>query len=351
MTAGDLAARGLTGLRLLHLNESPYPPSPRALAAITASAAEMHRYPAVRGQPLADALAARTGIAPNRIIIGSGSGELILFACLLTLSPGDNIVGPAPTFPAYAHAARLFGAATLRAKLDAAGAPDTRTLAAAITDRTRLVFCCTPNPPSGNIMSAAAIEALATAVPESALLVVDEAYYEFARFEGGPDLLTVLSKRRGPWLVLRTFSKAYSLAGLRIGYALCGSDDVAEAFRRAMVPYNVTNVGLAAAHAALDDDAYLQHTLGLVVGERRRLGDGLARLGLAPLASVANFLSVALPGPASPVVEALRQRGILVRDWRDPDHLREIRITIGTSDDTDAVIRALGEILSSGGAA
>jgi histidinol-phosphate aminotransferase len=346
-TAGDLAARGLSGLRLLHLNESPYPPSPRALAAMARAGTALHRYPAVRGQPLAAALATRTGIPASRIVIGSGSGELILFACILTLLPGDHVVGPAPSFPAYAHAARLFGAATLRAKLDAAGAPDAQTLVAAITNRTRLVFTCTPNPPSGGMMDEAALAALAAGVPETVLLVVDEAYHEFARRENGPDVLAVLAQRRGPWIVLRTFSKAYGLAGLRIGYALCGSDDVADAFRRAMVPYNVTNVGLDAAVAALEDEAHLDLTVELVARERRRLGDGLTRLGLAPLPSVANFLSVRLPGPAADMVAALRQRGILVRDWRDPDHLNEIRITIGTPDDTNAVVQAMAEIVAS----
>lgn len=345
-TAGDLAALNLSGLHLLHLNESPYPPSPRAIEAAIASTADLHRYPAVRGQPLADALAKRTGIMPHRIIIGSGSGELILFSCHVTLSPGDHAVGPAPSFPGYTHAIRLFGGTLIRAKLDRDGAPDARALAAAVTDKTRLVFCCTPNPPSGGMMGAAAIEELAGSVPDTALLVVDEAYYEFARLEGGPDVLSILSKRRGPWLVLRTFSKGYGLASIRIGYALCGSDSVAEALRRAMVPYNTTNVGLAAAHAALEDEAHLAHTLGLIVRERQRMIEGLRGLGLSPMPSFANFVSATLPVSADAAMEELRRRSILVRSWRDPEHLREIRITVGTADDTDAVMRAMSEMLS-----
>lgn len=346
-TAGDLAAKNLTGLRLLHLNESPYPPSPRAIDAAIAGTADLHRYPAVRGQPLADALAARTGIAPHRIIIGCGSGELILFSCHMTISPGDQAVGPAPTFPGYWHAVRLFGGTTIRTKLDRNGAPDARALAAAITDKTRLVFTCTPNPPSGGMMDAAAIEEIAAAVPDTVLLLVDEAYYEFAHLEGGPDVLAILSKRRGPWLVLRTFSKGYGLASLRVGYALCGSDGVAEALRRSMVPYTIPNVGLAAAAAALDDEPHLKHTLGLIIRERQRLSDGLRRIGLSPIPSFANFVSATLPGSADEAMEELRRRSILVRSWRDPDYLREIRITVGTPDDTDAVLEAMSDMLSS----
>lgn len=344
-TAGDLAARNLIGLRLLHLNESPYPPSPRAIEAAIASSADLHRYPAVRGQPRADALAERTGIMPHRIIIGSGSGELILFSCHVTISPGDQVVGPAPSFPGYAHAVRLFGGTLIRTRLDHDGAPDARALAAAVTDKTRLVFCCTPNPPSGGMMDAAAIEELVGSVPETVLLVIDEAYYEFTRLEGGPDVLSMLSKRRGPWLVLRTFSKGYGLASIRVGYALCGSDEVAEALRRAMVPYNVTNVGLAAAHAALNDENHLAHTLELIMGERQRLVEGMRGLGLSPMPTFANFVSAKLPMAADAAMEELRRRSILVRSWRDPEHLQEIRITVGTPGDTDAVIQALREML------
>jgi histidinol-phosphate aminotransferase len=345
-TAGDLAAANITGLRLLHMNESPYPPSPRAVeAAMTTVQNDLHRYPAARGQPLADAIAKRIGVKPNQIVIGDGSGELILFTVAIAMIAGGNAVGPAPTFPNYANATRVFGGSVVRTRLDAQGAPDARALLAAMNDKTRIVYCCTPNPPSGGMMSADAIRLLAEGVPDNVFLVIDEAYVEFAMFDGGPDLLPILSKRAGPWVSLRTFSKAYSLAGLRVGYAICGSDEVFQAYRRSMVAFNVSNVGLNAAYAALHDDEHLQRTLTAVVKERRRLSDGMATLGLKPMPSHANFVSALWPQTAGAAIAELRRRGIMARDWRDPDHMREIRITVGTPADTDAVLQALTEML------
>jgi len=344
-TAADFAEPNAPRVRLLHLNESPYPPSPRAVEAIRDCAADLNRYPDSAGRALAAALAARTGVAPSCIVLGCGSEELIHALCNLALGPGDHVVIPAPTFPSFALAARLAGGTPIRATRDAAGANDAEALAAAVTDRTRLVFCCTPNPPSGGMMTDAAVENVASAVSEHVLLVVDEAYHEYGRHAGGPDVLPILRKRRGPWTVLRTFSKAYGLAGARVGYALCSSEEVAEAIRKVKLHYGASAPGQAGALGALEDDAYLETVLAAVARERQRMSEGLARLGLQPFPSAANFVSAKLPIAAASAVEELRRRRILVRDWRDPEHLQEIRITIGLPEDTDAVLSALHEIL------
>ena len=338
-----------TKMRLLHLNESPYPPSPRAIEAFIAAVRDLNRYPDIHAASLAGALAERTGIAADNIIFGCGSDELIHFLCEATLGPGDALVIPAPSFPRYALSGRILGATPLRAKLDAGGANDAAALAEAVNERTRLVFCCTPNPPSGGMMSEAALDRLASAVPDSVLLVVDEAYHEFASHAGGPDVLAALCRRRGPWVVLRTFSKAYGLGGARVGYALCGSGEVAEALRKVKLQFNVTAPSQAAALAALRDEDYLATTLDAIARERRRLADGFAALGLSPFPSAANFVSARLAIPAAAAAEEFRRRGILIRDWRDPDHLNEIRVTIGLPEDTDAVLIALGEILAARG--
>jgi histidinol-phosphate aminotransferase len=344
-TAASVAKPGAR-MRILHLNESPYPPSPRAIEAFAAAAASLNRYPDIFAAALAGALAGRTGVAPERIVFGCGSDELIHLLCEITLGPGDELVIPAPSFPRYALSARILGATPVRTRLDAGGANDPAALARAVTPRTKMVFCCTPNPPSGGLMSEGALDALVRDIPDEVLLVVDEAYHEFGRHAGGPDVIAALRRRQGPWVVLRTFSKAYGLAGARVGYALCGSDAVVDALRKIKMQFNITVASQAAALAALEDEAYLARTLDTVARERTRLSEGMTALGLSPFPTAANFVSARLAMPASAAAEEFRKRGILIRDWRDPEHLNEIRITVGLPDDTDAVLAALREIVA-----
>jgi histidinol-phosphate aminotransferase len=337
-------------LRRLHLNESPYPPSANAIAAMAAAVQVTNRYPDSSTQALCAELSARTGIAAAHIVCGHGSEELINVLCTLGLRDGDEVVLPAPTFPGIPAAVGVRNSVGRRVELDAQGANDADAMLAAITAQTRIVFCCTPNPPSGGLMKAEALQRLAQHVPDHVLLVVDEAYHEFGRHAGGPDVLAILRQRRGPWVDLRTFSKAYSLAGARVGYALCSSADVAGAIRHGKTMYGPSTVPLAGALAALRDDAHLAGTLDAVARERTRMAQGMASLGLRPMPTAANFVSVAMPMPAVEAMTRLHEMGILVRDWRDADHRHEIRVTVGTADDTDALLHALGVILQPTGA-
>lgn len=331
--------------RLVHLNESPYPPSPRVGEAIAAALHDINRYPDIFGRKLCAAIAGSLDLPADRIVLGCGSDELIHFATVVALAAGDEAVVPAPSFPRYALSARLAGAIVRRVRLDSGGACDPDATLAAIGPKTRLVVCCTPNPPSGGMMSAEAIAALARGVPDDVLLLVDEAYHEFGRHAGGPDALAILRTRKGPWLSTRTFSKAYACAALRVGYAICGDDGVGEALRRAKLQFNVPTLSQAGALAAFGDHAYLRTMLDRIASERDRLSKGLSQLGLRVLPSAANFVSCVLPGPAAPAMAALEKRGILVRDWRDPEYLNELRIGVGTPDDTGATLAALGDWL------
>jgi len=331
--------------RLVHLNESPLPPSPHVAEAIRAATRDLNRYPDIPGRKLADAIAAQVGMPGENIVFGCGSDELLHLAATVALAAGDEAAMPAPAFPRYALSTKLMGAVPKYAKLDAAGACDPDAILAAIGPRTRLVFVCTPNPPSGGMMTGDALRAVAQGVPDDVLLLLDEAYCEFARHAGGPDTLAILRQRKGPWLATRTFSKAYALASMRVGYAICGDAAVGEALRRAKQLFNVPSLSQAAALAAFQDQPYLAKLLDTVSAERAALAAGLAGLGVRVWPSAANFVSCTLPGPASHAMAALETDGILVRDWRDPDHPNELRIGVGMPQDTSAVLAALGRHL------
>jgi histidinol-phosphate aminotransferase len=174
--------------------------------------------------------------------------------------------------------------------------------------------------------------------------MVDEAYYEFARHAGGPDVLAILEGCRAPWAVLRTFSKAYGLAGLRIGYAIMGDAGLTEAFNRVRGVFNVDSLAQAAALAALGDEAHVRNLLDDCARQRQRLSDGFARAGCAPLPSVANFIAARMPMPAPEAVKAFAARGILIGALGTPPFENHVRVTIGTGEDTDAVLAALADI-------
>lgn len=327
----------------LHLNESPHPPSPRAVAAAQAACAGVNRYPDILGRRLAAALAERTGVPAQRIVFGAGSDELIHLLCQAALEPGTSCVMPAPSFPRYLSGTRIQGATPRVVPLRADGSNDVEAMAAAVCADTRIVFACTPNPPSGGALTVEEVARLGRDVPADVLLAIDEAYVEFA--PQGADAVTALAKRPANWVVLRTFSKAHGLAGLRIGYALCGDDATAEMLKRIRLQFAVTAPAFAAAEASLADTAHLARNLAAVTAERARLAEGLAALGLRVWPTAANFVSATLPVPAAPVIAALRARDILVRDWRDARFPNEIRVTVGLPAETDRLLAALREIL------
>ena len=221
---------------------------------------------------------------------------------------------PWPTFPRYAATTLIEGGESIKVPLDRQGANDADALLAAINNRTRTVWCCTPNPPSGGTMDEKALRQLAGGVPGNVLLVVDEAYHEYSRHARGPDVLAAMKDRRGPCLVLRTFSKAYGLGGIRVGYALYGFPEVSDVLRKAKLLFSPTALSQAAALAAFEDEAYLEETLDKIAAGRTRLADGLAVLGLSPLPTAANIVSAELPCDAAEVVKALADRDILTRD-------------------------------------
>ncbi|MCP5150257.1 MAG: aminotransferase class I/II-fold pyridoxal phosphate-dependent enzyme [Ectothiorhodospiraceae bacterium] len=329
----------------MNLNECPYPPSPVAVRAMRAACETVNRYPDPSWGALVAAVSARTGIAASRIVVGNGSDELIVNAGRVALEPGDEVVVPVPSFPGYNKCAALFGARVVAVPVRDDGAVDVDAMLAATGPRTRLVFAATPNNPTGAMLPAADVARLAAAVPSSALLVIDEAYHEFAIHAGGDEHLPALARRDGPWASFRTLSKAYGLAGIRVGYCLAGSDDLAQAFQKVRAPFNVNAVAQAGALAAWDDLDHVHGILDATRVERERIAAGLRELGCEPFPSVANFVTARTPRAAAEVVAGLETRGVLISRLMAPGFEQYIRVTVGLPEDTDAVLDGLADLL------
>lgn len=314
----------------LNLNEAPMPPSPRALAAAQGALADSHRYPDHHVVALGAAIAARTGVPAERIVFGNGSGELLVQCAQVAMEPGDEAVMPDPTFPTCGKGVQMCGARIVKVPLRPDGANDVDAMLAAVTPRTRLFYLCTPNNPTGNVLGAQDLRRAIAGVPETCLLVVDEAYFEFAESDGRPDVLELLQARRGPWVVTRTFSKAYCMAGLRVGYALCSDTDLKRGFSLIRHNFNVARPSMAAAQAAFEDDAYMRDAVQRTVARRETLREGLEALGFRILPSFANFLTVRFDGSAARLAAALSGQGMAVQALGWPDANGSLRITIGS---------------------
>lgn len=344
-TERDLA--DLAVVRRLNLNESPLGPSPKAIAAMTAMLGRVNRYPDACARDLAAALGARLGIAAARIVFGTGSDELLQLLALVTQEPGTRAIMPTPSFPRYAVATRLVGGTPAQIPLREDGACDVDAMLRDVTANTTLFYLATPNNPTGAMSSADEIARVAAALPPHVLLAVDEAYFEFARAAGGADAIEILAGRTAPWVVLRTFSKAYGLAGLRVGYAIGGDDSVAEMLNRARSVFNLNALAQTAALAALADGAHTAKLIEACRAERERLRAALQGLGLRCLPSVANFLAVELPLPAAEAVPRLARQGILAGAVGAPPFERFLRISVGLADDNDAAVAAIAGLLES----
>jgi histidinol-phosphate aminotransferase len=333
-------------LRSLHLNESPFPPAPRVVAAMQAAAGALNRYPDHDGQELIAALAARNDVAQDRIIIGAGSNELLYASADIALDAGDEAIAPVPGFPTYAKTIALRGATYVGVPVRPDGIADVEAMIAALTPRTRLVYVATPQNPTGGLLEPAGIERLVGALPEDLLLHFDEAYYEFGQHAGAPPALPVLERRKAPWIVTRSFSKAFGLAGVRVGYGIASSAAIADAYRKIRVNFSVNAAALAGARAALHEEQHLADLLNHTATQRRLLAEGLSKLGFEPLPSAANFLALVAPRPAGELAAALKARNIFILPFAWRDTPGALRISIGTQEDTDAVIGALTEVLA-----
>ncbi|MGB1257331.1 MAG: pyridoxal phosphate-dependent aminotransferase [Thiolinea sp.] len=329
---------------LLALNECPLPPVDATAQYIADILPYLNRYPDNIQQDLVQAITQKTGVSADLQIWGNGASDLINRAISIATQNQLEVVSPSPTFWGYERAYRLQQAAVKRTPLDTQGAIDVDALLAAITPQTGIVTFATPGNPSGVSLTAEAIERIAKETPDNALLMIDEVYQEFCVHEGGPDALEIVRRvRKAPWVVLRSFSKAYRLAGARVGYGMASDTLTAKRLREHCLNFTVSTLSYAAALAAYRDTDGLQHYLTNNLAEKVFLSEKLMAMELTPLPSAANFVSVKLPVPAQDVLAALRRQHIACASWNHGDYPHFIRIGLGMRADSEAVLANLSE--------
>ncbi len=328
----------------LSSNENPLGPSPRAVAALREAVGTVNRYPDAAGTALKAALADKWGLSPANVALANGADEWVLLLCLSLADPGDEVVMAHGSFISYLLRATEVGAKVVRVPLRDY-THDLPAMAEAITDRTRLVFVCNPNNPTGTMVDAAAVEAFLKRVPERVPVVLDEAYYEYVADPGYTRSVDYLRAGCENLIVLRSFSKVYGLAGLRVGYMLA-HEKVIDYVERARPPFNVNRLAQVAALAALDDEEHVRRSVEANEAAKDFFYHELAALGLHPIPTHTNFMAFDAGRPGAEVSGPLLERGFITTaldGWGVPHH---VRFSFGTPQENEAFVAALGEIVS-----
>ncbi len=334
---------GVEKIIKLASNENPVGPSPKALQAMKRVVEGVNRYPDGSAYYLKQKLSEKLGVQPAQIILGNGSNEIIELVFRTFYQPGDNVVSAEITFAVYPIIARAMGAEYRAAPMRGLSY-DMEKLADLVDEKTRLVFISNPNNPTGTYITERELEDFMRKVPETTLVVLDEAYFEFVDRDDYPDGLKYLREYPN-LLVMRTFSKIYGLAGLRIGYGI-GSEDVVDYLNRVRQPFNVNLVAQEAALAALDDDEFVDRVRELTHRGLAYLYGEVEKMGLEYVPSVTNFFLIKV-GRGKEVFEALLRKGVIVRPMDGYNLPEYIRVNVGTEDENTFFIEALREVLKS----
>lgn len=333
---------GITHAIKLASNENPLGPSPKAMKAIRQAVEDLHRYPNGGSYHLHASIAKRFDVKSGNIVLGNGSDDIIAMLARVLLQPGDEAVLPRPTFLFYEIMIRCSGAVPVEVPLKGT-LTNLDGMLECISPKTRLVFITNPHNPTGSLISKEALDNFVTALPAEVVLVLDEAYIEFVRDPDCPNSIDYLDS--GKIVVgLRTFSKAYGLAGLRIGFGLMPSS-IAEILNRVRQPFNVNSLAQAAAIAALEDESFLEETVKLVSDELDFIYAALDDRGMEYFRSQANFLLIKVGKNADEVFEDLLKQGVIVRSMTSYGYPDCIRINVGLHDENVRFLEALGKVV------
>ncbi|WP_412494546.1 histidinol-phosphate transaminase [Streptomyces sediminimaris] len=325
-------------LHRLALNESPYPPLPSVRRAMRRAVAQAHRYPQFYPDELTERIAACCRVSPDRVAVGSGSVGVALQLLQAVVEPGDTVAYAWRTFDAYPLLAAMVGAHTVPVPLAQDGSQDLDALLAALDDRTRVVVLCSPHNPTGTLVTPDALAGFLRRVPRHITVLLDEAYVEFARDADLPDTPALLDHHPN-LLVLRTFSKAYGLAALRVGYGL-GAPDLVARVRRHQLPFGINAVAAAAVKASLQAAGELRRRVDSIVAERDRLHHRLHQRGWHIRPGHANSVWFAAPDPVDQAAAALTAARVQARHYPGEG----LRLTVGSREANDAVLAALAGV-------
>jgi histidinol-phosphate aminotransferase len=324
-------------------NENPLGPSPKAVEAAKRALADAHRYPDGGTHLLREALAARNGLSTEEIFVGLGSSEIIDLASRVLLRAGLQGLTSYGSYAPFSVAIRASGAELVLVP-QKHFAFDLKAMASAITPKTVVIYLANPNNPTGTAFSAEEFSEFLASVPDGVLVVLDEAYIHYApslHLRSSPEAF----RKRKNLLILRTFSKVYGLAGMRIGYAI-GRPELLSAMNKLKTPFNTSGTAQAGALAALDDREHVERCITTNAIERKRLSEGLTKLGLRPIPSETNFIFMDVGPEAKDICDELLRLGVIVRPLAWMGFSEAIRISVGTAEENDKCLAAMGQILT-----
>lgn len=324
-------------------NENPLGPSPKAMEAARAVLGESNRYPDGGTHWLRQTLAERRGVTPEEIFVGLGSSEIIDLASRVLLRAGLEGLTSEGSYTPFSIVIRASGADLVLVP-QRHFAYNLQAIVKAITPKTGVIYLANPNNPTGTAFRAKELDEFVSAVPDGVLVVLDEAYIHYAESVGLSDSVEIYRKRKN-LLILRTFSKVYGLAGLRIGYAI-GRPELVSVMNKLRTPFNTSGVAQAAALAALDDEEHVERCIETNGRERKRLSEGLKKLGLRPVASETNFVFIPVGPEAKAMSDELLHLGVIVRPLGWMGFPEAIRISIGTAEENGKLLEALGQVLA-----
>jgi histidinol-phosphate aminotransferase len=336
---------GISGSIKLASNENPFGPSPAAVSAMRDSLYNLHRYPDGSCHYLNRALADHLGVAPEQLVLGNGSNEVIEFLVKAFVKEGDEVITSHPSFLMYQKFVQVRGGSNHVVELRDMH-HDLDRIASLVSPQTRLIFIDNPNNPTGTLLDWGRLQGFLAAVPEHVIVVLDEAYIDFIDAGRRYDTLALIEEQpdRCGVALLRTFSKAYGLAGLRIGFGIMDAP-LAECLHKVRQPFNVNLIAQQGALAALGDRDFYQFTLSKTAAGKRVLTEGVEKLGCTPFASQTNFFLIDVHTDATTLYEALLRKGVIIRSMKAYGFETYIRVNVGTDKENDRFLAALGEAL------